>query len=95
MIKALTLVLTLVFEKFKDRQQILSASRLLKDTPLSVSEDFCEKTNEIRKGLVPAMMQARSENKFAKLSYRTLVVRAHRERAISENVETSSINAGD
>ena len=68
------------FEKFKDRQTILSASRLLKDTTLSISEDFCKKTIEIRKGLVPAMQQARREKKFAKISYRTLVVREHREK---------------
>ena len=63
------------FESFKSRQMVLKASKLLRDTEFSLSEDFCAKTIEIRKSLVPKMMQARNEKKFATINYRSLVVK--------------------
>ena len=63
------------FDIFKSRQMVLNASSKLKDTEFSMSEDFCAKTIEIRKSLIPKMMQARKEKKFATINYRKLVVR--------------------
>lgn len=61
------------FFNFKDKSNILSKCKKLKDLPFSVYEDFSRETAEIRKTLWKEVLRNRAENKISYLSYKTVV----------------------
>ena len=48
-----------------------------KENRISIYEDFCKDTMELRKELWQEMLEYRRQNKFAYLNYRSIVVRDH------------------
>ena len=64
------------FDVFKDRQNILMASKVLKDDPVSISEDFCARTNKYRSEILKPKMDAeRARGKYAVMRHRRLIVK--------------------
>ena len=64
------------YDFFRDRQAVLRASGKLKEDPVSLSEDFCQRTSDFRKNtLRPKMLAARSQGKYAVMRHRRLIIR--------------------
>ena len=63
--------------KFKDKQKILKNAKCLKNTGIYIYEDFCKDTMDLRKELWNKVLEYRSQNKFACLNYRNIIVRDH------------------
>ena len=59
---------------FKDKSLIMKAKRKLSGTTTFIGEDFSLRVREIRKGLVPHMKTARSQNKKVSMIYDHLVI---------------------
>lgn len=62
------------FQSFKDRAKIWNLKSSLKDSKISISEDFPHETINKRKTLFPIMMQARKKGKLAFLKEDKLIV---------------------
>ena len=64
------------FDSFKDRQAIIMASGKLRNTPLSITEDFCARTNKYRNEILKPRMDAqRDAGKYAVMRHRRLIVK--------------------
>ena len=63
--------------KFKEKQKILKNAKLLKNTGIFIYEDFCKDRMELRKELRQEVLEYRRQNKFAYLTYRSILVRDH------------------
>ncbi|KAK6182019.1 hypothetical protein SNE40_009788 [Patella caerulea] len=64
-----------VFNKLRDRDVILqSARKQFKDSQIKVSEDFSKRVREIRKALIPHLIEAKEANKRAFLKNDKLVI---------------------
>ena len=61
--------------KFKEKQKILKNAKLLKNTGIFIYEDFCKDRMELRKELRQEVLEYRRQNKFAYLTYRSILVR--------------------
>lgn len=55
------------------KEQILRAGKLLKETPISIREDFPPEIRQKRKHLLEEMRKLRAEGKFAIVKYDTLI----------------------
>lgn len=62
------------FSHHKVKESVLSAAKLLKNTPFSISEDFTKRVRDARRELIPFMTKAREEGKRANLRYDKLVI---------------------
>ena len=63
------------FSSWTNKSELLNNSSKLKDTGISLYEDFCKETVEIRKKLVPEMKKARLAGKYATINYNKLVIK--------------------
>lgn len=59
---------------FKKVIEILANKKRLNKTKIAITEDFPPETMEIRKNLIPIMLQLRKENNHAYIKYDTLIV---------------------
>ena len=66
------------YEHWRDRQTVLGNSKVFKGTPKSISEDFCARTVEYRKKLLPEMYQKRDQGLFATIRYKKVISKAFR-----------------
>ena len=74
------------FDIFKDRQAILMASNKLSETPFSISEDFCARTNKYRSDILkPKMDAARASGKYAVMRHRRLIIKDRIVKSTTEN----------
>ena len=63
------------FNKFKDKQQIRNNAKKLRDTGIYIYENFSKDTMDLRKTRWEKVLQYQRQNKFACLSYRSIIVR--------------------
>ena len=63
------------FHKFKDKQQILNNAKKLRETGIYIYEDFSKDMMDLQKTLWEKVLQYQKQNKFACLSYRSIIVR--------------------
>lgn len=68
-----TIVLRL--HNWKDKQRVFQRVNRLKGKKIYVNEDFSPETNAIRKKLWEDVKKYRSEDKYARLTYRSIIVR--------------------
>ena len=61
--------------RFKDKQQILRKTELLKGTSIFINEDYCLDTVEYKKELWEEVKVLQSHGKIAYLNYRSIVSR--------------------
>ena len=66
------------FSSWTEKSSILNNSSALKNTNISIYEDFCKETVQVRKKLIPEMKKARDAGKFATISYNKLIVKDKR-----------------
>lgn len=64
--------------RYKDKEEILKRSKILKGTRYYIKEDFSESVRLKRKELVPQLQEARRMGKIAFLKFDQLVVRPPR-----------------
>ena len=63
------------FNSWTDKSEILLNSSRLRNTGISLYEDFSRETVEVRKKLLPEMKKARAAGKFATISYNKLIIK--------------------
>ena len=64
------------------------ASKTLKGDPVSISEDFCARTNKYRSEILkPKMNAERAQGKYAVMRHRRLIVR---DRILNKNTDNSN-----
>ena len=61
--------------RFKDKQRNIRSSKKLKNKGISIYEDFCKDTMDLRKQLWEKVLEYRANNKISYLNYRSIVVR--------------------
>ena len=66
------------YDHWKDRQTVLKSSKALKGTPKSISEDFCARTVDYRKKLLPEMYEKREQGLFSTIRYKTVISKPFR-----------------
>ena len=78
------------FDLFKDRQAVLMASGKLKESPLSITEDFCARTNKYRSEILKPKMDAQRElGKYAVMRHRRLIVKDKIVNRKTDNIDTT------
>ena len=79
------------YEHWKDRQNILVNSKVFKGTPKSISEDFCARTVEYRKKLLPEMYEKRKQGLFSTIRYKKVISKQF----LRKNTENEITNETD
>ena len=59
---------------FKDKQRLFKQAKELKDSGISISEDYVKSVREARSKMVPLMKLAREKGKRASLNYDKLII---------------------
>jgi hypothetical protein len=73
MSKPRTIIIKLL--NYKDKENILKHSKMLKGTGIFINEDFSYETNKIRRELIEKMKIARNAGKYAVIEYDKLIVK--------------------
>lgn len=79
------------FEHYGEREAVLRNARKLKGTGIYINEDLCPASQEIIRGKLPLLKQARSEGKIAYFKYTRLIIR---DRTNPRSLQTADGAAG-
>ena len=71
--------------RYKDKELILNSAKKLKNTNISIYEDYSDETYKIRKHLAEQMKVERKNGMYCVIKYDKLIVREFRERRKSVN----------
>ena len=66
------------FNKIEQRDRILKKKKTLKGQQLFIKEDYCRNTIQIRNSLLPELIEARRQGKYAYINYRELIIKDNR-----------------
>ena len=81
------------FLLFKDKELVLRNAHKLKNQACSISEDFCQRTREKRKMLLPHLKKAKEDDKRAFLRVDTLYIEGTRFHVDGNTVKNSNTGA--